>query len=61
MCRKGLSCAGSAEREYFYKAMDKFISICVMPIGVLVCFGPALAFWVIGELKGSPEEPRDKK
>jgi len=41
--------------------MDKFISICVMPIGVLVCFGPALAFWVMAELKGSPEEPRDKK
>jgi hypothetical protein len=39
--------------------MDKFISICAMPIGVMICFGPALVFWVIAELKG--EEPNRKK
>ena len=41
--------------------MDKFISICVMPIGVLLCFGPALIIWVAAELKGSREEQGDKK
>ena len=41
--------------------MDKFISICVMPIGVLICFGPALAFWVVAELKGSSEEKEQEK
>jgi hypothetical protein len=41
--------------------MDKFISICAMPIGVVVCFGPGLIFWVLAELKGLPEEPDDKK
>jgi hypothetical protein len=41
--------------------MDKFISICAMPIGVLVCFGPALVFWVMAERKTSIEEQGDKK
>jgi hypothetical protein len=41
--------------------MDKFISICAMPIGVLVCFGPALIIWVMAELKDSGEEQRGKK
>jgi hypothetical protein len=35
--------------------MDKFISICAMPIGLLICFGPALIFWVIAESKNSDE------
>jgi hypothetical protein len=33
--------------------MDKFISVAVVPIGVLICFGPALIFWVLAELKDS--------
>jgi hypothetical protein len=41
--------------------MDKIISICVMPIGVLLCFGPALVFWVAAELKDSREDQGDKK
>lgn len=41
--------------------MDKFISICVVPIGVLVCFGPALIIWVAAELKSSGEEQGDQK
>jgi hypothetical protein len=40
--------------------MDKFISVCVVPIGVLVCFGPALIIWVGEELKGSREEQEKK-
>jgi hypothetical protein len=41
--------------------MDKFISICAMPIGVMICFGPALVFWVIAELKDSRNEQNGKK
>jgi hypothetical protein len=35
--------------------MDKLISICAMPIGLLICFGPALIIWVIAEKKDSGE------
>lgn len=31
--------------------MDKFWSICTMPIGVLFCFGPALVAWLRLEAK----------
>jgi hypothetical protein len=55
------SCAARPKREYFLNPMDKFISICAMPIGVLVCFGPALIIWVMAELKDSGEEQRGKK
>ena len=55
------SCASAPEREYFQQPMDKFISICAMPIGVLVCFGPGLIFWVMEELKASREDQNDKK
>lgn len=36
--------------------MDKFISICGMPIGVLICFGPALIIWVFAELSDAGDE-----
>jgi hypothetical protein len=39
---------------------DAFISICAMPIGVLICFGPALLFWLKAEC-GSSSEQNDKK
>lgn len=42
--------------------MDKFWSIMTFPIGVLICFGPALILWVREELRDPPpddhEEPR---
>jgi hypothetical protein len=41
--------------------MDKFISICAMPIGVLICFGPALIVWLRAELKGPTDEQKGKK
>lgn len=41
--------------------MDKFISVCAVPIAVLICFGPALVFWVLAELKGSKDEQGGKK
>jgi hypothetical protein len=41
--------------------MDKFISICAMPIGVLVCFGPALIIWVLAERDSAKEEQSGKK
>jgi hypothetical protein len=39
--------------------MDKFISICAMPIGVLICFGPALIVWVMAELKSPRQQEPD--
>lgn len=41
--------------------MDKFISICLIPIAVSICFGPALLFWIIAELKGPRDEQNEKK
>ena len=40
--------------------MDRFFSIMTVPIGVAVCFGPALVAWIIKELK-SPGKKPDKK
>lgn len=40
--------------------MDKFISIAVMPIGVLLCFGPALIVWVLAELKDMKNDKTDE-
>lgn len=37
--------------------MDKFWSIFTMPIGVALCFGPALLVWWLTRGK----EPRDDK
>jgi hypothetical protein len=36
--------------------MDKFWSIFTMPIGLIVCFGPALLYW----LKGARATGKDK-
>lgn len=36
--------------------MDIFISFFAMPIGVLVCFGPAILVWLIQEYKSSGEQ-----
>ncbi len=41
--------------------MDKFISICAMPIGVMICFGPALIIWVLAERASEREEQNAKK
>ena len=29
--------------------MDKFWSICAMPIGLALCFGPAIVAWLLAE------------
>ena len=47
--------------ERFEVFMDKFWSICTMPIGVLICFGPALLVWVVQEAKAQAEEKKKKK
>jgi hypothetical protein len=39
---------------------DGYISILAMPIGVAVCFGPALIIWVIAELKDPSRDASDK-
>jgi len=36
--------------------MDKFWSIFTMPIGVMLCFGPALLYWLKMELNGSDKD-----
>jgi hypothetical protein len=38
---------------------DGYISILAMPIGVAVCFGPALLVWVMAELKDSANDSTD--
>jgi hypothetical protein len=40
---------------------DGYISILAMPIGVLICFGPALLIWVFAELKDPSQDASDKK
>ena len=38
--------------------MDKFWSICAMPIGVALCFGPAMIVWWL--TKDKEPRPDDK-
>jgi hypothetical protein len=40
--------------------MDKFWSIMTMPIGVALCFGPAVLVWWLTRDKKSSEADRDK-
>ena len=40
---------------------DAYVSILAMPVGVMICFGPALIVWLRAELKGPTEDPNDKK
>ena len=40
--------------------MDKFFSICTFPIGLLLCFAPALVVWLKAELQ-SPPPGKDKE
>jgi len=39
--------------------MDKFFSIMAFPIGLLICFSPAIVVWLKAELK-SPPSGKDK-
>jgi hypothetical protein len=39
--------------------MDKFVSIGAFPIGLIVCFGAAILFWLKMELDPSAKD-RDK-
>ena len=41
--------------------MDKFWSILAMPMGVLICFAPALAAWLKLELAGEKTEKKKQK
>jgi hypothetical protein len=36
--------------------MDKFWSILTMPIGVALCFGPALIVWWLTDRKKAPKD-----
>jgi hypothetical protein len=42
--------------------VSNVFGIFVVPIGVLLCFGPALAVWLLAETeKESSERPEDRK
>lgn len=42
--------------------MDKFWSICAMPIGVMLCMLPAaVAWWFIDRKKPGPDDAEKKK
>jgi hypothetical protein len=34
--------------------MDKFWSIFCVPLGIVICFGPALIAWIRAERKSGP-------
>jgi hypothetical protein len=40
---------------------DAFVSILAMPVGVLICFGPALLVWIKAERESAHEEQNEKK
>jgi len=40
--------------------MDKFWSIFAMPIGVALCFGPAILVWMLTERRKSGQGGRDQ-
>ncbi len=40
-------------------SLDQFWSIFAMPIGLLICFGPAVVAWLLAEYKSPP--PARKK
>ena len=41
--------------------MDKFWSIFAMPIGVALCFGPALIVWWLTKDKEAPSDDKSGK
>jgi hypothetical protein len=41
--------------------MDKFWSICSMPIGVFLCFTPVLIAWVLAESKNKSDKNAGRK
>ena len=40
--------------------MDRFVSYFAMPIGTLICFGPAIVAWLIAERKPA-DEPKSNE
>jgi hypothetical protein len=39
---------------------DAFVSILAMPVGLLICFGPALIIWLRAESNNSDEQKTKK-
>ena len=46
-------------RKFRDLIMDKFFSIFTFPLGLVLCFAPALVLWLKAELK-SPPSGKDK-
>jgi hypothetical protein len=41
--------------------MDKFWSICCVPIGVMLGFAPPIILWLISEFKGESKDQAAEK
>jgi len=41
--------------------MDIIVSYFTMPVGVLVCFGPAIIAWLLAGGESSEQEPQPKQ
>ena len=41
--------------------MDRFISYFAMPIGVMICFGPAILVWLKEEFLSPGERSQDDR
>jgi hypothetical protein len=52
--------SGSA-RQFLRPVMDKFWSIFSMPIGVTLCFGPAVLVWWLTRDKESSSDKNEEK
>ena len=37
--------------------LDRIVSYFAMPVGTLICFGPAIVVWLIAERKSSEAPP----
>jgi len=40
---------------------DGWVSILVMPVGVLICFGPGLLFWLAAQRRDDAAESQSDK
>jgi hypothetical protein len=60
--RRNLLYFDGARRNLRAPDMDKFWSIFTMPIGLLLCFGPAFFVWFLTERKrASSDEPKRRE
>lgn len=61
MCPEGNSFDIGFSPHKFLPSMDKFWSICAMPIGLAFCFGPAIVAWLVIEWKNAAIEKQNRR